>query len=167
MYNITTCKCADMQYGVARIFFGGGATRYIFVTSPGADRIQWGGGVVAEIIFRELNYRIGFSEGGGVVAEIFPVDKSITFPRFRDILGTFSGHLRIIRRLWTLAKIQGHFPCLLTHSNHVTTSIHSGKKHLTKVWPPPDYATVLNRTKTHYNAILYFIYKQFIFTFHL
>ena len=30
--------------GVARIFFLGGATRYIFVTSPGADRIQWGGG---------------------------------------------------------------------------------------------------------------------------
>ena len=52
--------------GVARIFFWGGATRYIFVTSPGADRIQWGGGggVVAEI-FRGLNYRIGFSGGGG------------------------------------------------------------------------------------------------------
>ena len=49
---------------------------------------------------------------------------------------TFSGHLRITRRLWTLAEIQAHFPCLLTHSNHVTTSIHSGKKHLPKVWMP-------------------------------
>ena len=44
-------------------------------------------------------------------------------------------------------KIQGHFPCLLTHSNHVTTSIHSAKKHLPKVWgamaplAPPGYAT--------------------------
>ena len=52
----------------------------------------------------------------------------------RDIFGTFSSHLRIIRRLWKLAEIQGHFPCLLTHSNHVTTSIHSGEKHLPKVW---------------------------------
>ena len=92
-----------------------------------------GGGVVAEL-FRDLNYRIGFSGGGGVVAEIFPLDKSITFPRFRDVFGTFSGHLRIIRRFWTLAEIQGHFPCLLTRSNHVTTSINSGKKHLPKVW---------------------------------
>ena len=46
-------------------------------------------------------------------------------------------------------KIQGHFPCLLTHSNHVTTSIHSGKKHLPKVWggpwPPwPPLATPLS-----------------------
>ena len=97
--------------------------------------------------FSDLDYRIGFS-GGGVVAEIFPVNKSITFPRFRDILGTFSAHLRIIHRLWALAEIQGHFPCLLTHSNRVTTSIHSGKKHLQKVWggpwppwPPPGYAT--------------------------
>ena len=63
--------------GVARIFFLGGATRYIFVTSPGTDRIQWGD------IFSDLNYRIGFSGGGGVVAEIVPVSKSITFPRFR------------------------------------------------------------------------------------
>ena len=71
--------------------------------------------------------------GAGVVAEIFPVNKSITFPRFRDIFGTFSGHLRIIRRLWTLAGFKEHFPCLLSHSNHVTTSIHSGKKHFPKV----------------------------------
>ena len=66
-------------------FFLGGATRYIFVTSPGADRIQWGGGgssrnfpwsqlpdriqwggVVAEI-FRDLSYRIGFSGGEGSI----------------------------------------------------------------------------------------------------
>ena len=56
--------------GVARIFFGG-ATRYIFVTSlreptafsGGGGGGGVGGGVVAEI-FRDLNYRIGFSEGG-------------------------------------------------------------------------------------------------------
>ena len=62
-------------------FFWGGATRYNFVTSPGADRIQWGegGGVVAEICSSrnfprsQLPDRIGFSGGGGgVVAEIFP-----------------------------------------------------------------------------------------------
>ena len=49
--------------GVARIFFWGGAPGTFFVISPGADRIQWGG-VVAEI-FRDLNYRIRFSGGGG------------------------------------------------------------------------------------------------------
>ena len=88
--------------------------------------------------------------GGGVVADIFPASKSITFPRFLGIFGTFhtfSGHLRIARRLWTLTEIQAHFPGLLTHSNHVTTSIHSRKKHLPKVWgghgplAPPGYAT--------------------------
>ena len=130
----------------------GGATRYIFVTSPGADRIQWGGGGVVADIFRYLNYRIGFSGGGGggVVAEIFPGNKSITFPRFRRIFCTFSGHLGIIRRLWTLAEIHGHFPCLLTHSNHLTTSIHSGKKQSPKVWgghgpPGPPLATPLGQ----------------------
>ena len=65
-----------------------------------------GRGVVAEI-FRDLNYRIGFSGGGGGVAEIFPVNKSLTFPRFRDIFLAFSGHLRIIRRLWTLPENSG------------------------------------------------------------
>ena len=91
------------------------------------------------------------SVGGGLVADIFPVNKSITFPRFRDIFCTFSAHLRIIRCLWTLAEIQGHFPCLLTHSNHVTASIHSGKKTFTKSlggpWPPwpPPLATPLVR----------------------
>ena len=48
--------------------------------------------------------------GGGVVAEIFPVNKSLTFPRFRDIFGAFSGHLPIIRRLWTLAENSGTLP---------------------------------------------------------
>ena len=70
--------------------------------------------------------------GGGVVAEFFSVHKSVTFPRFRDILAAFSGHLRINRRLWTLTQIQAHFPGLLAHSNHVTTSIHSRKKTFTK-----------------------------------
>ena len=78
-------------------FFLGGATRYIFVTSPGADRIQWGGGVVAEIFM--ISVTGSDSVGGGVVAEMFPVIKSIAFPRFRDIFCTFSGHLRIVRRL--------------------------------------------------------------------
>ena len=85
--------------------------------------------------------------GGGGVAEIFPVNNAITFPRFRDILGTFSGHLRITRRLWALTELQAHFPGLLTLSNHVTTSIHSRKKHLTTVWggraPWPPLATPL------------------------
>ena len=109
-------------------FLGGGATRYIFVTP--------------------LREPTAFS-GGGVVTEIFPVSKSITFPRFRDIFGTFSGHLRIVRRFMDIAEIQGRFPCLLTHSNHVTTSIHSGKKTFNKSlggpWPPwPPLATPLD-----------------------
>ena len=94
----------DGRNGVARIFVWGGGTRYIFRHSVG--------GGVAEM-FRDLNSRIRFSGGGGVVAEFFYVDKSITFPRFRDM---------------------AHFPGLLTHSNHVTTSINSRKKHLPKVW---------------------------------
>ena len=135
--------------GVARIFFLGGPPGTFSSPLRGSRPHSVGGGVVAEILpdriqwgggssgnFRDLNYRIGFS-GGGVVAEIFPVNKSITFPRFRDILGTFSAHLRIIHRLWALAEIQGHFPCLLTHSNRVTTSIHSGKKNLLKLWGGP------------------------------
>ena len=54
--------------------------------------------------------------------------------RIRHILGTFSGHRQVTRRLLTLTQIQAHFPGLLTDSNHVTTSIHSRKKHLPKVW---------------------------------
>ena len=49
---------------------GGGSSRNFPLTSL-PDQIQWGGG------------------GGGVVAEIFHVDKSTAFPRFRHILGTF------------------------------------------------------------------------------
>ena len=106
----------------------GGPPGTFSVISPGADRIQWGGGSSVAEVFP-------------VVTEFFPVNKSITFPRFRDILATFSGHR-------TLTEIQGHFPRLLTNSNHVTKLIHSGKKHLTKVWgshgplAPPGYATV-------------------------
>ena len=159
---------SPISNGVARIFFGGGPPGTFSSPIREPTAFSGGGGVVAEIfrdlnyrigfsggggvvaeIFRDLNYRVGFSGGGGgVVADIFPVNGSITFPRFLDIVGTFSGHLRIIRRLWTLAGIQAHFPCLLTHSSHVTTSIHSGKKNLPKVWgghgppgPPPGYAT--------------------------
>ena len=95
---------------------------------------------------RGLNYRIRFS-GGGVVPDIFPVHKSITFPRFRDIFGrglhfratcgspAVYGHSR---------KFRHTSPGLLTHSNHVTTSIHCKKKHFAKVWGahgPPGYAT--------------------------
>ena len=53
---------------------------------------------------------------------------------YMQILGTFSGHRRVTRRLWTLTQIQAHFPGLLTHSNHVTTSIHSRKKHFPTIW---------------------------------
>ena len=85
------------------------------------------------------------SVGGGVVAGIFHVQKSIAFLGS----GTFLGHRQVTRRLLTLTQIQAHFPGLLTHSNHLTTSIHSRKKHFTKVWgggpwppwPPPGYAT--------------------------
>ena len=80
--------------GVARIFVWGGATRYIFVTSPReSTAFSGGGGVVAEISV--ISITGSDSVGGGVVAEIFPVNKSITFPRFRDILGTFSAHMRL------------------------------------------------------------------------
>ena len=116
--------------GVAMIFFWGGPPGTFSSPLRGSRPHSVGGGGGSSRNFRYLGCRIGFSGGGGVVAEIFPVNRSMTFPRFRDILGTFSAHLRIVRRLWTLAEVQGHFPCLLTHSNHVTTSIHSGKKHL-------------------------------------
>ena len=59
--------------------------------------------------------------GGGVVADIFPVNKSISLPRFPDIFGTFSDHPPFMDTHGT------HFPRMLTHSNHVTTSINSGK----------------------------------------
>ena len=82
-------------------FFGGGHP--VNFCHLSGSRPHSVGGVVAQI-FRHLNYRIGFSGGGGVVAEIVPVNASLTFPRFRDIFGAFSGHLPVIRRLWTLAE---------------------------------------------------------------
>ena len=139
---------AQLNNGVARIFvWGGGHPVPFSVISPGADRIQWGGGGGSSIHFP--NYRITFSGGGGgVVAEIFPVTKSITLPPLRDIFGTCSPPVRITRRLWTLTEIRARFPGRLTQSKHVTASIHSRKKHLPKVWggpwppwPPPGYAT--------------------------
>ena len=48
-----------------------------------------GGGT--RYIFRHLSGSRPHSVGGGVVADIFLVHKSITFPRFRDIFGTFPG----------------------------------------------------------------------------
>ena len=137
--------------GVARIFFWGGHPVHFRHLSWSRPYSVGGGGSSRNVPCSQLPDRIQWGGGGGVVAEIFPLNKSITFPRFRDIFGTFSGHLRIIRRLWTLAEIQGHFPCLLAHSNHVTTSIHSGKKTFTKSlggpWPPwpPPLATPLRR----------------------
>ena len=98
---------------VSQDFCLGGPPGTFSIISLGAGRIQW---------------------GWGVVAEIFPVDKSTTFPRFREVFGA-------------LTEIQAHFPALLTHSNHVTTSNHSRKKHLPKVWgamaplAPPGHAT--------------------------
>ena len=75
-----------------------------------------GGGVVAEM-FGDHRYRIRFSHwgGGGVVEGIFHllVNHIHSIP---GIFLTFSGLLRIARRLWTLTEIQAHFPCLLTHS---------------------------------------------------
>ena len=50
--------------GVARIFFGGGHPVHFRHLSGSRPHSVGGGGVVAEI-FRDLNYRIGFSGGGG------------------------------------------------------------------------------------------------------
>ena len=114
----------------------GGATRYIFRHLSGS-RPHSVGGVVAKC-FRDLSYRIRFGGGGGSSKQtFFPLANQSHSPRFLGIFGTsgtFSGHLRIARRLWTLTEIQAHFTGLLTHSNHVTTSIHSRKKHLTRIW---------------------------------
>ena len=70
--NISSGSSNVMRQRRSQDFFFGGATRYIFVTSPVREPTAFsggGGGRVAEM-FRDLNYRIGFS-GGGVVAEIF------------------------------------------------------------------------------------------------
>ena len=76
----------------------------------------------------------------------------------------FSGHLRITLRLWTFTEIQAHFPRLLTHSNHVTTSIHSGKKHLPKVGGghgprAPPLATPLLSIHLHRNMSTIYVYN--------
>ena len=44
MYGLGLYPLIDRPSRRSQDFFLGGATRYIFVTSPGADRIQWGGG---------------------------------------------------------------------------------------------------------------------------
>ena len=86
--------------------------------------------------------------GGGVVGEIFPVNKSLTFPRFRDIFGAFSSRLRIIRRLWTLAENSGTLP-MSAYTFKPRNNINSfRKKTFTKSlggpWPPwPPLATPL------------------------
>ena len=102
-------------------FFLGGATRYIFrhlsgSRPPTADRVQWGGGGSSRNFSR---YQINH------------------IPSILGLFFTFSGRLRVTRRLWTLTEIHGHFPRLLTHSNHVTASLHSAKNKLTKVWGGP------------------------------
>ena len=61
-----------------------GGTRYIFRHLSGSRPHSVGGGV-AEML-RDLRASDQIQWGGGVVANIFPVNKSITFPRFRDIL---------------------------------------------------------------------------------
>ena len=83
-------------------------------------------------IFRELVYRIRL---GG----------SIASPRFRHILGTFSGHRRVTRRLFTtLTGIKAHFPGLLINSFQKKTFTKSlgGGGHGPPA--PPGYATVTN-----------------------
>ena len=122
----------------------GGATRYIFrhlSESGEPTAFSGGGGVVAEI-FRELIYRIRFSGGGGVVAEIFHVHESVAFPRLRHIFGTFSGHRRVTRRLFTtLTGIKAHFPGLLINSFQKKTFTKSLGGAMASLAPPPGYAT--------------------------
>ena len=132
--------------GVARIFVLGGPPGTFSVISPGSRPHSVGGGGVVAESFRDLVYRITFSGGGGgVVADIFHVNISITFLGS----GTFWVHFRATGGsppcMDTHANSGTHFPGLLTHLNHVTTSIHSRKKHLPKVWGawPPPLATPL------------------------
>ena len=63
LFGQCPCLCTICN-GVARIFVWGGATRYIFRHLFGSRPHSVGGGVVAEN-FRDLNYRIRFSGGGG------------------------------------------------------------------------------------------------------
>ena len=125
--TIATFQPSYMQQHSQDFCFGGGHPVHFPSYLRGPTAFSGGGG-----IFRDLGYRIRsrpldqlpdqIKWGGGVVPDIFPVNRSITFPRFSDIFATFSGHLRITRRLWTLTEIQAHFPALLTHSNHVTVT---------------------------------------------
>ena len=71
--------CVGVANGVARIFvWGGGAPGTFSLISP-----------FSVISITGSDYQI---QWGGVVAEIVPVDKSITFPRFRDIFGPPADH---------------------------------------------------------------------------
>ena len=65
-YNRPSHKAAHLvqDNGVAMIFFWG-ATRFIFVTSPGAHRIQWGGGSSRNFSWSQLPDRIQWGGGGG------------------------------------------------------------------------------------------------------
>ena len=54
----------------SHVVFLGGGQPVNFSTSPEADQIQWGGGVVAEM-FPDLREWTRFSGGGGVVSAIF------------------------------------------------------------------------------------------------
>ena len=130
----------------------GVATRYIFRHLRKPTTFGGGGGGVVPEIFRDLQYRIRFSGGGGGSSRHFPGNRSIAFPRCRDIFFTFSGHLQVTRRLWTLTQIQGHFPGLLTFKppNNINsfqkktfTKSLGGMAPLTP--PPPPPATPLSK----------------------
>ena len=122
---------ASHSNGVARIFFGGGPPGTF--SSPFREPTAFsggGGGVVAEI-FRDLNYQIAFSEGGGGSSRNFsrytifgpPADH----PPFMDTRGN-SGTLPMSAYTFK--------PC-----NNINSF---RKKHFTKSlggpwppWPPP------------------------------
>ena len=91
---------------------GGGVVAEIFSHSRLPDRIQWGGGSSRDFSRSQINH---IPSVPGNFWSIF--GPPANHPPFMDTHGN-----------------SGHFPRLLTHTNHVATSIHSGKKHLTKVW---------------------------------
>ena len=108
------------------------------VSTTGSDSV--GGG-------SSRNFSV-ISMTGSDSVEILPINNSIKLSRFR-------GSFLHFRATYASPAVYGHsrkfrhtvLPGLLTHSNHVTTSIRSGKKHLPKVWggmaplAPPGYAT--------------------------
>ena len=120
--------------GVARIFVWGGATRYIFRHLSGSrPHSVGGGGVVADIFSHsQLPDRIQWRGGGS--SRDFSRSQINHIPsvpgNFWSIFGPPANHPPFMDTHGN----SGHFPRLLTHTNHVPTSIHSGKKHLTKVW---------------------------------